>query len=227
MFKKKQLTERQRDILESAGLPTEWDKLSGIQQSAIVEIEKRLRHLERKYHKKFCFNKELNYYLVDGLGELIVYAEGDDPKKYSFMIRRKDSFFGYEDTYDGIIAYFKAKKYVEDKMSLVMSDQTYQVYSRILGVEWEKPTSISVTIILDNSDEEYCDEVFENIYNEVKDDKLIEYVTMYCVDTGSIDEFNEENYRKVHESEICRIRYYYSVDNKKCGDPDCEKKRLR
>ena len=226
MFDKSELTERQCEILEAAGLPTEWDKLSGIQRTEIVEIEKRLKHLERKYHKKFCYNKESNYDISYGLGEMVVYAEGDNPKTQSFIIQDKKGLFGYEDTYDWVLATAKAQNYVEDKLSSVMSDQSYNVYAKILGVDKGKATSISVTIILDDSDEEHSDELFENIYSAVKSDKLIEYITMYCVDTGSMAEFNEENYDDAYNYEKTRLRYYYSVYNKNIEKPDCEKERL-
>jgi hypothetical protein len=227
MFDKSELTERQCEILESEGFPTEWDELSRDHQKRIVEIEKRLRHLESKYNKKFCYNKELNCDNIRyGFDEIVVYAEGDNPKINSFMIKEKKGFFGYEDTYDWVLANSKAQKYVEDKLSSVMSDQSYNVYAKILGVDKGKATGISVTIILDDSDEEHCDELFENIHSTVKSDKLIEYITMYCVDTGSMAEFNEENYDDAYSYEKTRLRYYYSVYNKNIEKPDCEKERL-
>ena len=49
------LTQRQKDILEQVGLPTEFEELDLIQESAIQCIEQMLDAVEKKHGKTFCY----------------------------------------------------------------------------------------------------------------------------------------------------------------------------
>lgn len=49
------LTERQEELLEEMGLPTEYDRLTDTQKSAITSIEDCLIYLEEKYQEEFRY----------------------------------------------------------------------------------------------------------------------------------------------------------------------------
>lgn len=49
------LTQRQEELLEEMGLPTEYDSLTDSQKNAITSIEDCLTYLEDKYHEEFRY----------------------------------------------------------------------------------------------------------------------------------------------------------------------------
>ena len=90
------LTQRQKDILASEGLPTEWSELTARQQRGIIAIERYMSYLDETYDDSFTFT---GYYPLDidnsrehlkaecSLGVVTVY------RKYI------DGEFVYEDNY--------------------------------------------------------------------------------------------------------------------------------
>ena len=50
-----ELTQRQKDLLEYLGLPTEYDELTDSQKNAVTSIEDMLTYLEDKYEKSFSY----------------------------------------------------------------------------------------------------------------------------------------------------------------------------
>ena len=49
------LNERQKEILEEVGLPTDAEKLDSSQQEAIIAIDEMLTEIEKKYNTSFCY----------------------------------------------------------------------------------------------------------------------------------------------------------------------------
>jgi hypothetical protein len=229
MFKKKQLTERQRDILEAVGLPAELDKLRKIQQTQIVLIEKKLKYLERRYQKKFYYNLEANGNKLNGIGETKVYAEGENPETDTFMIEDKTWLFPvrYNEHYHLLLLERKVQKQTEEEVSNLIHDQIYKVYTRILGKRRNTATAIELRMVIENTDEEYCDELFKRINDKIASKKEIDYIDMYCVDNGVVAELGDEKLTISKDDENVRMRYIYDYYNKNIGRPDCEKEILR
>ena len=50
------LNERQKEILEEVGLPTDAEKLDSSQQEAIIAIDEMLTAVEKKYNRSFSYS---------------------------------------------------------------------------------------------------------------------------------------------------------------------------
>lgn len=97
-----ELTQRQKELLEEMGLPTDYDKLTDTQKNAITSIETLLAYLEEKYQEGFCY---LSYAEAGALEEehLEAYPVSGTPADVVTVYRTyKDGEYHYEDNYENI-----------------------------------------------------------------------------------------------------------------------------
>jgi hypothetical protein len=76
-----------------------------------------------------------------------------------------------------------------------------------LGVRRKKATSIDVEIAIENTNEEYCDKLFESIYSKLKGNQRIRYIAMWCLNKGVISELDETHFSLSANDEKIRIWY--------------------
>lgn len=96
------LTQRQEELLEEMGLPTEYDSLTDSQKNAITSIEDCLTYLEDKYHEEFRY---LSYAETGPLEEehLEAYPASETPSDVVTVYRTyEDGEYHYEDDYGKI-----------------------------------------------------------------------------------------------------------------------------
>ncbi len=94
------LTQRQEELLEEMGLPTEYDSLTDSQKNAITSIEDCLTYLEDKYHEEFRY---LSYAKAGPLEEehLEAYPASETPSDVVTVYRTyEDGEYHYEDDYN-------------------------------------------------------------------------------------------------------------------------------
>ena len=93
------LNERQKEILEEVGLPTDAEKLDSSQQEAIIAIDEMLTEIEKKYNTSFSYAG----YIAPGPlehEELIAYpTEGSSGDTFSVTRVKKNGKYVYEDEY--------------------------------------------------------------------------------------------------------------------------------
>ena len=97
-----ELTQRQIDLLEEMGLPTDYDRLTDTQKNAITSIEAFLTYLEDKYQEEFCY---LSYAEAGALEEehLEAYPASGTPADVVTVYRTyEDGEYHYEDDYSNI-----------------------------------------------------------------------------------------------------------------------------
>lgn len=97
-----ELTQRQQELLQEKGLPTEYDKLTDIQKNAIVSIEAMLVYLEDKYQEEFCYLS----YTAAGLSDkehLEAYPASGTPSETVNVYRTyKNREYQYSDDYGAL-----------------------------------------------------------------------------------------------------------------------------
>lgn len=94
-----ELTQRQKELLEEMGLPTDYDKLTDTQKNAITSIEALLAYLEDKYQQEFCY---LSYAEAGALEEehLEAYPASGTPADVVTVYRTyENGEYNYEDDY--------------------------------------------------------------------------------------------------------------------------------
>ena len=97
-----ELTQRQKELLEEAGLPTDYDELTDTQKNAITSIESLLTYLEEKYQEEFCY---LSYAEAGALEEehLEAYPKSGTRADVVTVYRTyEDGEYHYEDDYGNI-----------------------------------------------------------------------------------------------------------------------------
>lgn len=97
-----ELTQRQKELLEEAGLPTVYDELTDTQKNAVTSIESLLTYLEEKYHEEFCY---LSYAEAGALEEehLEAYPKSGTRADVVTVYRTyEDGEYHYEDDYGNI-----------------------------------------------------------------------------------------------------------------------------
>lgn len=115
------LNERQKEILEEAGLSTNPEELTYSQKKSIVAIEEMLTAVEKKYNRSFSYDG----YVQKGPLEyehLIAYPSDGDPQTDSFEVRKLEGENGteYEDDYM-LVA-------IRDGFSLYLTNITSQIF---------------------------------------------------------------------------------------------------
>lgn len=126
------LNERQKEILEEVGLPTEAEKLDSSQQEAIIAIDEMLTAVEKKYNRSFSYSG----YVEQGLLEsehLMAYPSDGNPRTDSFEVRKTDN--GYEDDYMNVAIRDDYTKYVEEIITSNLHNEHIRVFTEIYTTE--------------------------------------------------------------------------------------------
>lgn len=125
------LTERQKQILEEVGLPTDYDALTMKQKSSIQAIEEMLRYLETKYDDSFSYE---GYVASSNLEKehLIVRPESY-PHLGSVTVYRtyESGAFVYLDDYSSLLAKPMYENAVDHWLSQSLDQEQYIVFSDI------------------------------------------------------------------------------------------------
>ena len=121
------LNERQKEILEEAGLSTNPEELTYSQKKSIVAIEEMLTAVEKKYNRSFSYDG----YVQKGPLEyehLIAYPSDGDPQTDSFEVRKVEGENGteYEDDYT---------EYVEELIVSSLDNEHIKVFADIYTTE--------------------------------------------------------------------------------------------
>ena len=107
------LNERQKEILEEAGLSTNPEELTSSQKRAIVAIDEMLCEVENKYNISFSYSG----YIAPGPLEneqLIAYPADGNEEEDSFTVTRTkvDGKYSYEDEYVNVVAKRRYMTYI-------------------------------------------------------------------------------------------------------------------
>ena len=122
------LNERQKEILEEVGLPTDAEKLDSSQQEAIIAIDEMLTAIEKKYNTSFSYAG----YVATGPLEhehLIAYPSDGSPRRDSFEVRRTDN--GYEDDYMNVALHKGFNEYITKMVVEAFHTEQLKVYSKV------------------------------------------------------------------------------------------------
>lgn len=130
------LTERQKEILEQGGLPTEYEELTIRQKSAIVKIEKMLVYLEDKYGKEFAYAGYVPGELMDE--EHLLAYPADDPESQVITVWRNEEDGeedAFEDDYPCILATPWYQAAAEAYFAKTFVPETFLVYAEVTETE--------------------------------------------------------------------------------------------
>lgn len=125
------LTQRQEELLEEMGLPTEYDSLTDSQKNAITSIEDCLTYLEDKYHEEFRY---LSYAETGPLEEehLEAYPASETPSDVVTVYRTyEDGEYHYEDDYGKIGAKPLYESRIREYATQSFPDSGVKVFSDI------------------------------------------------------------------------------------------------
>lgn len=158
-----ELTQRQKDLLEYLGLPTEYDELTDSQKNAVTSIEDMLTYLEDKYEKSFSY---LSYAAAGVLEEehLEAYpSQGDLTDKVTVYRTYEDGAYQYEDDYQTVLLRPQYEKKVEDFAAQYFPGDSLKIYSEIKAADEDAENLLqnvsSVTYIFLN--QSVCEEGYD------------------------------------------------------------------
>lgn len=99
------LNDRQKEILESLGLPTEYEELSLSEKNAIAQIDRMLTYLEDKYGERFVYTGFFDGRTGLEKPHLTAYPEsGDTGETVTVYSSYKDGTYVYTDDYVNVLA---------------------------------------------------------------------------------------------------------------------------
>ena len=223
------LNERQKEILEEVGLPTDAEKLDSSQQEAIIAIDEMLTEIEKKYNTSFSYAG----YIAPGPlehEELIAYpTEGSSGDTFSVTRVKKNGKYVYEDEYvnDVIEPIFEEYilKYCEGELGV----DNVKVYSMVTKIKDEDSIITNIKkgeIPLKEEDIDFnisgysC--IFvdgENITEEVYDSFISNYkewMTEHEIGHSSqfilLKEGNIENIERYNHTDYLSTDYYLRRD---------------
>lgn len=115
------LTERQREILQEAGLPEDYEALTDSQKSAITCIERTLSYLEDSYEEEFVYD---GYAAGGPDGQyLTAYAKDDSEKEVvTVNITYKNGEYHYTDDYQLLKAAEEYQEALEQQLCSMMNE---------------------------------------------------------------------------------------------------------
>ena len=130
------LNERQKEILEEVGLPTNVEKLDYMQKKAIIAIDEMLCEIENKYDISFSYAG----YIAPGPVEeeqLFAYPTGGDEDEEQFTVIRtkEDGKYVYEDGYVNVVARPVYMSYVLEYCQTQLGEGNVKVYSVITRIK--------------------------------------------------------------------------------------------
>lgn len=99
------LNDRQKEILGSLGLPTEYEELSLSEKNAIAQIDRMLTYLEDKYRERFVYTGFFDGRTGLEKPHLTAYPEsGDAGETVTVYSSYKDGTYVYTDDYVNVLA---------------------------------------------------------------------------------------------------------------------------
>lgn len=130
------LNERQKEILEEAGLPTNPEELTSSQKRAIVAIDEMLCEVENKYNISFSYSG----YIAPGPLEneqLIAYPTDGNEEEDSFTVTRTkvDGKYSYEDEYVNVVAKRRYMTYILEYCQTQLGEENVKVYSIVTKIK--------------------------------------------------------------------------------------------
>lgn len=130
------LTDRQKEILEAGGLPTEYDDLTRSQQNSITAIEELLTYLEEKYDAEFNYLGYVPGELMDE-EHLIAYPASGSSDDEVTVYRRydEDGQPSYTDDYMCLAARPWYQAAVEAFFAETFQPEKFQVYTKLTGAD--------------------------------------------------------------------------------------------
>ena len=197
----KELTARQKDILKSKNLPQKWDELDMSIQESIQAIEEMLQFLEKKYGKTFVYAgyKKANNTFNDE-ESLLAYSVGDDPETQKCIVNRTKD--GLEDTYGWVLASPVFNKKMQDKVSDLLSDNNYKLFTKLLGVSNDGTVKAStVAVVIETSYDEGSKELFDKVTSRISNEEGVYKILMYCVTPGTTESMAQHNYEQIMNSD--------------------------
>lgn len=199
-----ELNQRQIEICEAVGLPTQLDELEPHQQKSVMRIEGLLQYLDDKYNKTFKYAG----YVADGILEdehLVAYSEDMNIYKTTTLYVNEDGTF--EDDYVQI--YVAAE--IESELNLYAM-QNWKAKAKAFvsdcDTETEDITTVSLdtlgdtcaffTIVLEApATQEDVEKYSNDLISWAKGYGLYGTVETYVVETDDFDDTTIENYENI------------------------------
>lgn len=201
------LNERQKEILEEVGLPTDVEELTYMQKRDIIAIDEMLTAMEEKYNRSFSYAG----YVAPGLLEyehLIAYPSDGARSFDSFEVRKVEGENGteYEDDYMLVAIRDDFSEYLTDITSQVFHTESVKAFAEVTRTTLTEVPSdermyngavgSSNYIYIDsasiNSEElqTYVDELEKVLY----ENELYGISQIICLKENEIENLNEYNY---------------------------------
>ncbi len=205
-----ELTERQKKVLESEGLPTDIDKLSYKQKAGIIHVEKAFEYLDNKYP-----GVEFEYYSYRPAGVMGQEKTDFVPKGYdkddsrNIVTVEKDRDGNYDDNngYVLVIVRETMEKVITEYVGAYFGEGNVKVYVHPYLAEME-----------------YDDEINENtVKDKVKSTAVLFIPDEVCTET-QLDAFSDTYKNDGHDFEcefratIIRKKDFDGLTFKNCGD---------
>ena len=213
------LNERQKEILEEVGLPTDAEKLDGSQQEAIIAIDEMLTAVEKKYNRSFSYSG----YVEQGLLEsehLIAYPSDGSPRRDSFEVRRTDN--GYEDDYMNVAIRDDYAKYVEEIITSNLHNEHIRVFTEIYTTEltsvpenkqdYKGKVSSWKAVFLYLTDNDEIPKYVQSIQEILKNENLKYDCEVIFLKEDVIDKLTEYNYEDYLSSDYYVQKEAVEVD---------------
>ena len=178
------LNERQKEILEEVGLPTDAEKLDSSQQEAIIAIDEMLTAIEKKYNTSFSY---AGYVATGPLehGHLIAYPSDGSPRRDSFEVRRTDN--GYEDDYMNVAIRENFSSYLTELARQVFKTESVKVFAEVT----------ETTLVEVPSD--------EKMYNGAVGSKNYIYIDSSCIGQQEFQSYIDELEKVFYQNELYGI----------------------
>ena len=201
------LNERQKEILEEVGLPTDVEELTYMQKRAIITIDEMLTAMEEKYDRSFSYAG----YVAPGLLEyehLIAYPSDGARSFDSFEVRKVEGENGteYEDDYMNVAIRDDFSEYMTKIASeafhteavKVFSNVTYTTLREIPNDEkmYNGAVSSINSIYVDGSsiNQEEFQTFLEELEKKLHENKLDSDCTIICLKENQIENLSRVNY---------------------------------
>ena len=219
---KVELNARQKAILETEGLATDYEKLSSSQQKSIIAIEELLNLVEKKYNKKFCYAG----YISGGDMEcetLIAYPEGGDKELDQFKVERNEDGT-FKDTYMNMYLRESYEEILKSFTKSVFSVNEIKIYSEVINTSLMKMPeekdeyrgNIEGTSLIFLSDSEITDTDYVQGVQEleavIKEEKLFGSYQIILIKSEFMQELTEFNYSDYLEPDDYKERRTFYVN---------------
>ena len=220
------LNERQMQILEESGLPTDYEELTLGQKSAIEAIEEMLVYLEEKYEIPFAYDGYGTASMFDDERLLAKPLEGEvaDTVEVTREWNDKKNAYEYEDNYETFLAAPLYQQALDAYLSEHLEAGSYKVYATVSRVEgkYEKDAlgscSATISLFLDASvcpDEETLDKLAGDFgaWIAKQSDGMPNRTVFSVMKDGDLEGINSENFIEIQKSGQRTMYRTCSVDS--------------